>query len=500
MRTGIIASIFATSLVLSGCGVTFNASRVDPSEGLSGEGVVYSLPRTVLRLSQPMTLVNKGGGAFPNWEGCYQACTSGVKEAVRKELCKVDTSPALVPGRGEVTALSEADPGHRYRVMISPGLFETVSHKFVVDNDGILQETENSATNTTYEVVAGAVRAVVALAGGRTWNAQVAESAKSREKPGVTEARCLELQAELVKAFKKNATVTCDQARLIEACTAETQRLLGVSRTNRRTVLDNAQKSNAPAAVLKYLDARTSAEVAAAKAVAASDRANYGVAEQTSTPIPYVMSLPLVTPKEFKDEGSVTLSLGEELDAGRAVLTSSHEAAERNRPGVVELLRSYKVQASVAQKDDLVAALCAGTAAAACAGPADGGYRYRLPAQGIVTVEMKEGDKAIYRIRQEMPIAQYGLIAALPSKFRGKAGSINVKLNPATGGLQEVVLGAEALPTSTVTDVVDNVRERVEARRAADPELAALKREADIAELRKKIRDANNPAPPAPAE
>jgi len=68
-----------------------------------------------------------------------------------------------------------------------------------------------------------------------------------------------------------------------------------------------------------------------------------------------------------------------------------------------------------------------------------------------------------------------------------------VKHWPDSGGLQTVEIGAEALPTSAVTNVIDTASEQLKARRdkaaAADPELDALTRQQKILALQKQIRD-----------
>ena len=115
----------------------------------------------------------------------------------------------------------------------------------------------------------------------------------------------------------------------------------------------------------------------------------------------------------------------------------------------------------------------------------------------------KDADKAAYAfgpVIDKRVVAQYGPIAALPSSFKGKGGHVLVKHWPDSGGLQTVEIGAEALPTSAVTNVIDTASEQLKARRdkaaaaaataaAADPELDALTRQQKILALQKQIKD-----------
>src|SRR5205823_14395264 len=117
-----------------------------------------------------------------------------------------------------------------------------------------------------------------------------------------------------------------------------------------------------------------------------------------------------------------------------------------------------------------------------------GGYRYRVPVQAETQLKVLDGQKdgkVIFGpLVESKVIAQYGPIAALPSSFKGKGGHVLVKHWPDSGGLQTVQIGAEAIPSSSVTGVVDEAYKQYKARKdkvdtaaaaaaAADPELDA---------------------------
>jgi hypothetical protein len=132
------------------------------------------------------------------------------------------------------------------------------------------------------------------------------------------------------------------------------------------------------------------------------------------------------------------------------------------------------------------------------------GYRYRVPVSAPASLAVyKDTTKSAYAFgptTENKVVAQYGPIAALPSSFKGKGGHVLVKHWPDSGGLQTVEIGAEPLPTSAVTSIVDTASEQLKARRdkaaaaaaaaaAADPELDALTRQQKILALQKQIRD-----------
>lgn len=566
MRTHLYLAGLVVSLVLGGCGVTFKATQVDLERSahlveadMKAEGITYALPRTVLTLSQPVTLLNLSGGYFRSWGACHQACSLGRKlsdENIPKSLCKVDTSSKLLFGRPTVTTASEPDPGHFYRVTVTPGLLATVSHKFVIGAGGVLEETENSASNMTYELVTSVLQTAASIASVRTLPAATdhpgavpqavpldSGEAKRSAPPAAEEsqktfppapvgeadkARCLESQATLKGIFEKlpSDSLPCDWVDEIVRCTKASHDKAEQARMAWHNALKTAEQAKSHPATLQFIDARHKAMVAEAEAAEAEDLAAYGAGDRSFAPIPYVLTVPLGAPSEFA-EMKKPLELNEKkMKEAGAVLGSTHEAAEKNRETIFAALSPYSLDVVVRPKDEkrLECKVAEDKTPKKCGPAAEGGYRYRLPALGRVTVKLmqeqedaKEADEKaetkteeektenktkVEKLHafQEIPVAQYGWVGTLPSEFHGKGGSLNVKLDPATGTLREVVVGAEALPTTAATGIVDKVKERVEARRAADPELAALKREADMAELRKKIRDANNPTPPAPAE
>ena len=138
--------------------------------------------------------------------------------------------------------------------------------------------------------------------------------------------------------------------------------------------------------------------------------------------------------------------------------------------------------------------------------PQGDGYRYRVPVLSptLLTVykdsSMNEKDKVFGPMAERKIIAQYGPIAALTSTFYGKGGRVMLRLWPESGALQVVEVGAEALPTSSVTSVVDEIytqrkakSDKAEAHAASeagkDAEIDSLSRQQKLLDLKKKIKD-----------
>ncbi len=206
-------------------------------------------------------------------------------------------------------------------------------------------------------------------------------------------------------------------------------------------------------------------------------------------------------PGEFKPFAE-TIGLAESAKRGTVLAVPISENATPLLPTLFKAIREEKrVYVVTSAPSKSVAA----PESAAQADPEVGGYRYRVPMPGQTSLSVYPTANELTTplagpIVQQTVIAQYGPVAALPSKFKGKGGKVVVKLWPEFGGLQTVEIGADALPASAVTGVVDQAvtgfRDRKAAAAAAaasaaavDPELDTLTRQQKLLALQKEIKD-----------
>jgi hypothetical protein len=494
-----VCGFIVGALSLAGCGVTIEAARIDPTKAHEGEGVVYSLPRTGLSLSLPVTLVKKSGGALSDsWTECVRACQLNPTGAAPESACSYDAASVVRFGTPVVAGVSAPDLTHMYRVVVDSGYFETVSHKFVLGEDGVLSESNTTASNATYEIISSAVGTVIGLSKLKLSERKLAQQMTTNQKKD-----CTALEKEIDKIVSgKAGKLSCMMATQISHCLSEKEDAVKAEKDKRTKAVQAALDKKRDADSIKFIDQQGKDAIAAAEAVAAAERARFGISELSTTKIPYTYETDLGYPREFTALEVAPFDLKKRLDTAKdgplATVSSTHEAGDKERGTLIGLLAGHTFEASI--KPDVDLGYCLEKTPSPCAGVEKGGYRYRIPAKASVTSTLKKGTNEVSKTKATMPIAQYGVVAAMPSHFKGKGGKVNVKLHPAMGTLDTAELNADALPTTVVTDQIDKVKARVDARRAADPEVAALERELKILELRKKIQDVNNPAPADPAK
>jgi hypothetical protein len=221
----------------------------------------------------------------------------------------------------------------------------------------------------------------------------------------------------------------------------------------------------------------------------------YGLAEGHPKEATYEVVLPMKAPPEF-DDHAFGLTLGPAVVSGTARILGTSDNAATLLPALLPALKSeqrhYWVTSTM--PDDVT------KSQQQEAEVLGNGYRYRVPLLAPTSLTVfKTADKteiAVGPIVEHKLIAQYGPVASLPSHFKGKQGRVLVKHWPDSGGIQRVEIGAEGVPTSTVTGVLDEAvaqyksrKEKAEAAAAVDSELNALKRQQELLSLKKQIKD-----------
>ncbi|WP_045859184.1 hypothetical protein [Teredinibacter purpureus] len=149
-------------------------------------------------------------------------------------------------------------------------------------------------------------------------------------------------------------------------------------------------------------------------------------------------------------------------------------------------------------------------------GFSSGGYRYRLPADGTVSIKrnVKTGSQSAQLkevARTTLPIAQYGPLAELPSDFSGGDGNISFSVFTDTGTMQSLTIGVTPKLSENISaagDIVKTYRTAEEAEKekadllatdtaaaaeaAASAELEVLRKEKELLELQRDIQNLKN--------
>jgi hypothetical protein len=499
MTMNLKPGIVGLSALLGACGVTLDATRIS-SEGNSAPraipagGIVYALPKTEFEILQPVKLTVSGNGPLQEIiEPCRRACDAN-RGTVSDDSCTFSTAPKVTYLPPELHTLSVADLNRLYRISPDADLFQSLDFKFDIASNGVLDKADTAASNMGYEVLASIASTAVKVLAGRASPVMAAELKKTTQ----GNRSCYEVSTEVTKLVEsEKRTLDCSLMNEIRGCMTGFEQAVNKARTNLNTLFDDAAKSKMDSRLLAALAANRKERIEAEVARFDEAAAVYGLGEAKGKEATYQLVIPVGGPAEFVPfSPGRTPDLGGLLIAGKLRIIGTSDSAPALLPTLSKSLqeskRSYLVRAN----------LPAGVATTQVDESAvGGGYRYRVPVLAETTLEVMDKGKVVFGpLVESRAIAQYGPIAALPSKFKGKGGHVLVKHWPDTGGLQTVQIGAEPIPSTAVTGVIDEAYTQYKARKdraaaaataaaATDSELDGLTRQQKILALKKQIKE-----------
>jgi hypothetical protein len=487
-----LAGTIVACLVLSACGSEYIVTKLpgpEVSRVLPEKGIYYSLPRTEVVLRIPVTeTVVTPGRLHHKFSENVEACKLDGNAV--PDIASPEPKYTYTRGRAQIFTRAIPDPDHRYRLDVNAGIFSSFSHTIEVTSQGLFSSADTTVTDAKTSAAfaaANAVVDVVKLASGV---------------PGLAAKGPPDCQE-----FLALATVLDERDKLIEPFV-----------TNKKDLLLSRGLASRPETIQKTIDF-LDAEIAGLKkkykkkiAPAMSEKkvsmfALFGktapadFSEHTSDTIIWTMAeLEPVAPK--KPEPALP---------GIANATTVDTLVLVNPEAFNKVLTDWNVKINVTP-NIAYSGTCGVNVECKDQGP--GGYRYRLAASGdvVVSVTVKVKGKADIQAniaRATVPVAQYGPVAQLPSKFGGLEGNVNLSLFTDSGTLKKVTVGAKPLPASTITDAsglftktirdfrtaksaesaARTAEEKAEADAAANAEVNALKREKELLELKKAVRD-----------
>lgn len=505
-RMGWTTAAFA-ALCLAACGVKLEATRVTPSEAgikagqlaptqIRGEGIVYALPRTEFEVLQPIKLTFSTAGALRGIYGnCKRACDADPTNVA--DACDFSTAPNLRFAPPELRTNSVPDYARLYKVTPSADLFQSLTFKFEIASNGVVDKIDTTASNTGFEVVSTVASALLKVAGAPAARAAVEANNRNAGSPRRT---CYQISNDVTALLKgESGTLSCPIAKEIDLCLGTYEKDIRDAQKGIDNVFDQAQRGAPKADLVAAIAANRRERLSAAIQRRDEAAGLFGLADGKDVEAVYQAILPMGGPDEFQSYVR-EVTLGPTVTSGTTRIVSMSDNAgsflSKLLPPLKLSTRHYRVTSAAPTVFDVLQSDEADSLGA--------GYRYRVPVSAPVELAaFTDPRKATYAFgpsTDKKVVAQYGLIAALPSSFKGKSGHVLVKHWPESGGLQTVEIGAEALPTSAVTSVIDTASEQLKARRdkaataaaamaAADPELDALTRQQKILTLQKQIKD-----------
>lgn len=517
-RLQTITVVVPLILLLTGCGVTIGAKKVDlgKSEVSNGEGVVYALPKTTFDAVQPVTLVIPGGGVLAGvWDECRKACKShdATSDQVM-EACTPETSARVKFGIPVLRSRSAPDTNQLYRVEADADLFQSLSMKFEIDQSGVIKSADTSAQNLIYDLVATLVKDVIATAPASLLKAlsstrftgmlselnAVDVSTKAKKIP---KRSCYAVSVDVAERAKgqswtkkENQPDMCGLAKQIEGCIKPSEKALSDASKRLGKLFESVDVQKADAKVIEAVASFRREQITEAKAHLAEVKGAYGLADAKTTEATFVISIPVGAPDEMQSM-SRRVSLLEKLNSSEATVAGTSDNAGK----FVGLLLKAITETASNDRNYEVEVLKEGLLAGKREAEPDSGtkgYRYRVPVESVVKFRVKDakGNGLPGSVTELRTVAQHGPIAALTSHFNGKGGKVLIKLWPDSGGIQTVEIGAEPLPASAFSGPLDELSKQVKARKdadakaaAVDQELETLKRDVAIKELEKKKKD-----------
>jgi hypothetical protein len=125
----------------------------------------------------------------------------------------------------------------------------------------------------------------------------------------------------------------------------------------------------------------------------------------------------------------------------------------------------------------------------------DHGFYYRVPAAGLVRLYEGLGDQKHERGRDNLLIAQLGIIASIPASFGGRKSNYTLELYEGSGALKNFLLGSDA---AIQKSNIDDIGTAAKTLSDSEDKVKKLQREKDILQLQKDINDLRNPPPKSP--
>jgi hypothetical protein len=371
--------------------------------------------------------------------------------AIGPDEIHVDENPAVVfkLGDPEIGTTAEPDPGQVYYVELRGKTFEQRNFVAEFDERGLLTSADSTVTDKTAEVAVTVFEKAAGVAG--TFLGKAASAAATTTRP--------------VNPGNKPYKHVIEQ--VIEI------------RRARREALSRAGNVS-PEALAKLLDAIDGQEAALIELLTGAKRVESLTLRYAFRPTPVGL--------DAAGKPSIPAKLSAELFTFDPVggLVSLMPDQQRIPTGWARgggVPRTYSVD--VAYDPDPAEQF---SSVVSTPNSEDRSYAYRIPARVLVRVRRSAEGGADEVARKGCAVAQLGTVVTLPVGLGGTASQFKPALFTDTGGLKGITVSTTPIDPALVGRAGAAAGEVVTA--AHDQELNRLRREKEMAELRKAIRDA----------
>lgn len=466
-----------------GCSTLPEVKRASSSQSLPPSSITYSLPRTIVAVTIPVTQVQRGMSEF----SAQLNRSKKLRQALVKELLsrgldpgelrfQLQTDPRDLKATFDdrfsigwdkiaVSTFAEADPLNTFSVNLKAYALEDVKFDFAFGKDGILKSSTLSSTNQTIPWILKI--AEVALA--------VSAVPKSSREGGDTPPK---IDPEIIRLAPEMAAVL---------------ELLDLVISLETTLTQSAAKSGGGLSADGFERTLARLEERKAQLIARLlGRKREIVANVTLVHVPLQPRQGTSAPKErpplFKFQPSLGINY---LTPERNPLPLPNYYGKPPQP--VGRLEGYDKPPPDTPVDAFIEVYLSQSPVPILREIPDiGGLVYRQPARSTVDVigetEVSGAKVPKTHIRQEVIIAQWGELRQLPRKLGGISSALAVTLDPETGALLTLSTSKTALPPSAIDAAAKNYI-AAESKTPVDEELKAANRLRDLKKAEYEARD-----------
>jgi hypothetical protein len=518
-------SCLMLALLSAGCSTRIATRHVAPSSDavLRDEGIHYYLPRTLVRVSIPVSETTTKAGPYADLAPHFFPFVDPKRILTNSTAYSIDPTAVTFASRGV------RDPDHHYVVKPTGDWWANTVFKFSLASDGVVNKLDISVENRSVDLTLTAIEAAAGIAskvatGGAaaalalpktpvdvaTVNRTLAKcpfydgargdmSAKQQEKFATLVARyrdayCYMFPEDRDAVFNGKSwdvflrylrteilDLPSDELALRkEAASTKIRKYL----SGRSLVeeLDTIQSNNA--GLLNQLAPNSSVEVWRAIQEARLARTKEILAQffgtRSSDPA-HAVAIFDIDPETAKPSKTTDLFDLSATDGICAVAAGSTPVS--SLPIVACSTAPQKIAVDIQAIGPVVAAVAA-------APSGESGIRYRIPGHGQLTLTSSKGATREELGRAFLDIAQYGSVASLPKRTGGLKTQYTVELDPASGALRDITVGNEGILTSDAISRAGKIAESaIDTKRALNPPSPTAPSAQELAERERKLKE-----------
>jgi hypothetical protein len=500
-----------TAVAVAGCTSKIVVTKVDPKMPPTMEGIYYALPKTVVKVDQPIDRVERQAGKYVIYIPLFFPKIVEAGAYVRSSGVKYSA------GKPSIATYGEPDPANMYYLKLTKNGPIDQTGLFEYTEQGSVAGVSAQADNATSDIVMSAIGSAVSLA-SKGFGAPAVKAASrncdsAAEKAAIPcriknftasaiDSDSLLANWETLSKARQDAMQKSADARApsFEDALGAYADIYGMQQ-DRRAIRKNPGSFSAEAA-MKDFDAAIARELSASfTGTEKKDTYTYSgnlrefedgkdltlLKVHKTEGVCSMAALPASDrpPQAFWFDGAtyrcgedvIRTALEKQLADINAEQPVDEEAKARVTKRLADLSKTYK------DASDLVATIATdgdaqmSHALNAAAQNGERGFYYRIPATANVVLRL--ADDTLTSSRQQ--IAQFGLVASVPASVGGRSTAYTLKFYEATGALKSFNITSKAILTKGTADTIgSNLNTLIDARNKAADELTKLDHDAKV--------------------